>query len=193
MGKLVEVVQEALHQMPPETRFRPEDGQAIARHGETLLSWIPELVQTFYDTVFAHPATKAVFREGERPEREKTLESWWRRTVEGPLDEAYFAWMAKVGLIHVVRGVKNPMTVAMLSFVTDFVKRKSVEAELPEAKLLSEAFHRLNTTVGVVITYAYDHYRAQALYELTGIGSALMDRIGVEEGQALLKKLIEEG
>ncbi|WP_117236578.1 protoglobin domain-containing protein [Thermus sediminis] len=193
MAKLVELVREALEQMPPETRFRPEDEEVIARHRETLLSWTPELVQAFYDTLFAHPPTKAVFREGERPDREKTLEGWWQRTVEGPLDETYFAWMAKVGLVHVVRGVKNPMTLSMLSFVADFVENKSFKAVLPEAEPLSEAFHRLNTSVGVVITYAYDSFRAQALYEITGIEGALMDRIGQQESQAILKRLIEEG
>jgi hypothetical protein len=77
----LEVARAAIGQMPPETRFRPEDAQAIARHRALLLSWTEELVQKFYDTLFAHPPTRAVFREGERPEREETLRNWWRKTV----------------------------------------------------------------------------------------------------------------
>jgi hypothetical protein len=120
----LEVARAAIGQMPPETRFRPEDAQAIARHRALLLSWTEELVQKFYDTLFAHPPTRAVFREGERPEREETLRNWWRKTVGEDVGEGYFAWMAYVGLVHVVRKVENPMMLAMANFVVEFVKEK---------------------------------------------------------------------
>ena len=47
MSKTLEIAREALQQMSPETRLRPEDAAVIARHKEILLSWIPELVQGF--------------------------------------------------------------------------------------------------------------------------------------------------
>ncbi|WP_117236585.1 protoglobin domain-containing protein [Thermus sediminis] len=193
MSKILEIAGEALEQMPPETRFRPEDEEVIARHRETLLSWTPELVQAFYDTLFAHPPTKAVFREGERPDREKTLEGWWQRTVEGPLDETYFAWMAKVGLVHVVRQVENPMMLAMTSFVARFVERKAHEAKLSDADPLSEAFYRLSMTVGAVITHGYDRHQAMALYNVAGMEPALLERLTAEEARALLEALRKEG
>ena len=175
MSKILEIAREALQQMPLQTRLRPEDEAVIARHKELLLSWTPELVQGFYDTLFAHTPTRKVFHEGERPAREQTLRDWWQKTVEGPLDEAYFAWMAKVGLVHVVRGVENPMMLAMVSFVTEFVERKSLEAGLPEAEALSKAFHRLGMAV---ITHGYDRYQALALYNVAGMEPALLERRG---------------
>jgi hypothetical protein len=189
MSKTLEIAREALQQMPPETRLRPEDKEVIARHKDTLLSWTPELVQAFYDTLFAHPPTKAVFREGERPDREETLEGWWRRTVEGPLDEEYFAWMAKVGLVHVVRGVENPMMLAMSAFIAEFVDRRSHEAKLPEAEPLSEAFYRLSMAVGAVITYGFDRYQALALYNVAGMEPALLERLTAEEARRLLAEI----
>ncbi len=197
MTKLWQIAAEALEQMPPETRFRPEDEEVIQRHKENLLAWTPELVKAFYDTLFAHAPTKAVFREGERPDREKTLEEWWRRTVEGPLDEAYFAWMAKVGLVHVVRGVENPTMLSMAAFVAEFVERKSRALGLEEADRLSEAFYRLSTAVGAVITHGYDRYRALALYSaldnVAGMEPALLKRLTVEEALSLLEELRREG
>ncbi|MCX7850790.1 protoglobin domain-containing protein [Thermus sp.] len=189
---MTQIAKEALEQMPPETRFRPEDAELIARHKDLLLSWTDELVKAFYDSLFAHPPTKKVFREGERPEREKTLEGWWRRTVEGPLDEAYFAWMAKVGLVHVVRGVENPMMLAMASFVADFVEGKTHTAGLPEADPLTEAFYRLSMAVGAVITHGYDRYRALALYNVAGMEPALLERLTVEEAKGMLEAIRKE-
>jgi len=192
MSKTLEIAREALQQMPPETRLRPEDAAVIARHKEILLSWIPELVQGFYDALFAHTPTRKIFHEGERPAREQTLRDWWQKTVEGPLDEEYFAWMAKVGLVHVVRGVENPMMLAMASFVAEFVERRSHEAKLPEADPLSEAFYRLSMAVGAVITHGYDRYRALALYNVAGMEPALLERLTVEEARALLEELRRE-
>ncbi len=193
MTQMVEIAKEALEQMPPETRFRPEDAALIARHKEVLLSWTDELVKAFYDSLFAHPPTRKVFREGERPEREKTLENWWRRTVEGPLDAGYFTWMAKVGLVHVVRKVENPMMLAMASFVAEFVERKSHDAKLPEADPLTEAFYRLSMAVGAVITHGYDRYRALALYSVAGMEPALLDRLTEEEAKGMLEAIRKEG
>jgi hypothetical protein len=191
MSKTLEIAREALQQMPPETRLRPEDAAVIARHKEILLSWIPELVQGFYDALFAHTPTRKIFHEGERPAREKTLVDWWTRTVEGPLDEEYFAWMAKVGLVHVVRGVENPMMLAMSSFVAEFVDRRSHEARLPEAEPLSEAFYRLSMAVGAVITYGFDRYQALALYNVAGMEPALLERLTAEEARRLLAEITE--
>lgn len=182
-----------VQQMPPETRFRPEDAAVIARHRNTLLSWTEEMVQAFYDTLFTHPPTRKVFREGERPEREETLRRWWERTVQGPLDEGYFAWMAKVGLVHVVRGVENPMMLAMASFVAAFVEHKSHEGNLPEADPLTEAFYRLSMAVGAVITHGYDRYRALALYNVAGMEPALLERLTVEEAREMLEAIRQEG
>jgi hypothetical protein len=189
MSKTLEIAREALQQMPPETRLRPEDAAVIARHKEILLSWIPELVQGFYDALFAHTPTRKIFHEGERPAREKTLVDWWTRTVEGPLDEEYFAWMAKVGLVHVVRGVENPMMLAMSAFIAEFVDRRSHEAKLPEAGPLSEAFYRLSMTVGAVITYGFDRYQALALYNVAGMEPALLERLTAEEARRLLAEI----
>ncbi len=86
----------------------------------------------FYDTLFAHPPTRAVFREGERPLREKTLRDWYLRTVAGPFNGQYFAWQALVGLVHVRRGVTNAMMASMWNWLTEQVAQRAHEALPPE-------------------------------------------------------------
>jgi hypothetical protein len=182
-----EIARMAFEQMPPAVRFRESDALVIARHQQALLDLEPEVVKGFYDTLYAHPATSSIFVEGERPDREITLSNWWRRTVNGPLDEEYFAWMAMVGLVHVARGVTNPMMLSMASFVALFVAEKA--ARLPvdrtEAEALAEAFKRLSTAVGMVITFgydrAYDRAVLTALDELAGIPQKLFRRLLAQE------------
>ncbi|MDM7325310.1 MAG: protoglobin domain-containing protein [Thermus sp.] len=192
MSQILQFAREALEQMPPEVRLRPEDAEVIARNKGVLLSWSEELVGGFYDTLFAHPPTRKVFREGERPEREETLRGWWRRTIEGPLDEGYFAWMAKVGLVHVVRGVENPMMIAMAAFVTRFVEKKVLESDLSDGLALVEAFYRLSLSVATVITHGYERYHVLALYNVVGMEPALLKRLTLEEAREILEVIRKE-
>lgn len=168
--------------MPPETSFRPEDGAVIVEHRDFLLGLGPGLVPVFYDTLFAHAPTHAVFREGERPMREQSLAAWWERTVTGPHDDSYFAWMAMVGLVHVIRDVPNPMMLAMSDFVARAVEAAAREA-LPadNGARLTEAYRRLTATVSAVITYGYDVAIENALYDVAGMPQALLHRLRNQE------------
>ncbi len=180
MTKMNQVAKAAINQMPPESRFNQEDAAVIDRHTEALLAWGPELVERFYDTAFGHEATNAVFREGERPMREKSLTDFWVKTLTKPIDLDYFGWMAMVGLIHVVRGVENPMMLAMSSFITDFISEKvsqepTVDAE--EALRVVNAFRRFSSTISAIITYGYDSARVNALFDIIGMEESLLQRL----------------
>jgi len=190
--RMYDIARAAFDAMPPAVRFRESDALVIKRHEQALLALEPEVIQGFYNTLYEHPATNRVFVDGERPDREVTLSNWWRRTVNGPLDEHYFAWMAMVGLVHVSRKVTNPMMLSMTSFVQSFVAQKA--ATLPidraEADALVEAFRRLATAVGMVITFgydrAYDRAVLTALDELAGIPEGMFKRLLDQEVRSAL-------
>lgn len=190
--RMYDIARAAFDQMPPAVRFRETDALAIKRHEAALLALEPEVLKGFYDTLYAHPATSNVFVDGERPDREVTLSNWWRRTVSGPLDDEYFAWMAMVGLVHVARRVTNPMMLSMASFVGTFVAEKAatLPVERAEADALVEAFRRLSTAVGMVITFgydrAYDRAVLTALDELAGIPEAMFRRLLDQEVSSAL-------
>lgn len=196
-NKMYDVARAAFDQMPPGCRFRESDAQLILAHRDALLALEVEVTQVFYDTLYAHPTTRAVFVDGERPAREETLIRWWRRTVNGPLDEEYFAWMAMVGLVHVSRRVSNPMMVSMASCVSSFVAEKAVTLPIDraEAEALIEAFQRLTSTVMGVITFgydrAYDRAVVTALEELAGMPESLFARLRDQEVRTALAEARE--
>ncbi|MDO5093815.1 MAG: protoglobin domain-containing protein [Propionibacteriaceae bacterium] len=188
MLSMHEIAQGAVAQIPPSGRLNDDDRQTIQRHREELLALGPEVVQSFYDTVYGHPETAAVFREGERPAREGALAHWWERTVEGPLDDDYFAWMALVGLVHVTRHVTNPMMLAMSDHVAQLVSARVTSFDIPadERQRLIAAFARLMSTVRAIIAWGYDHAVSAALFEAAGMPEALLVRMRDQEiGSAL--------
>jgi hypothetical protein len=194
-----EVARAAFSQIPPACRFRESDAQIIKYYQEPLMTLQAEVVKVFYDTLYDHQTTSAVFIEGERPARELTLSNWWRRTVLGPLDEEYFAWMAMVGLVHVARGVGNPMMLSMASFVTSFVTDKvaGMPLERAQAEALTEAFRRLSSTIGSVISFgydrAYDRAVVTALNELAGMPESLFQRLRHQEVMSALAEARADG
>jgi len=194
LGSMQDLARAAIGLMPPDCRFQPADAEAIRRHQGLLLACEPGLVRGFYDLVYGHAATAAVFVEGERPAREATLVNWWRRTAEGPLDDDYFAWMAMVGLVHVVRDVGNPMMLAMAGFVADFVAGTVASAGLDpaDAEALTGAVRRLTSTAGAIITFGYDRAVVSALFSVAGMPAPLLRRLRDQEVAAVLASAREQ-
>jgi hypothetical protein len=119
-----------------------------------------------------------------------TLQQWWRRTVDGPLDEQYFAWMAMVGMVHVIRNVSNATMLGMADFVASFVGQRAAASHLDpmDAEWLGEAFRRLAATVGAIITFGYDHAVASALFNVAGMPDALLRRLRDQEVAEALRE-----
>jgi hypothetical protein len=189
MEAMHRVAQTAIEMAPPACRIRPEDADVIARNNDHLASIGGEIVQGFYDTVFGHGPTAAVFKDGERGMREESLEDWWLRTINGPINDEYWAWMALVGLLHVLRQVENPMMLAMSDYVAryvaDNVHRFPIDAD--EQLLLADAFRRHASTTSSIITYAYDHAVSSALFDVAGMPESLLRRLRDQEIVSALK------
>lgn len=167
------LAERVIAEMPLEDRFTEADAAEMARHKDFLLSLEGELVQSFYDSLFAHSATAKVFHEGERPAREETLRTWWRRTVEGPFDADYWSWQAYVGLVHVRRKVTNTMMLGHAGLVARLVAQKAVEAGRPE---LVGPVTRLMATVGALVVAGYEEVHWAAVEDMTGQSRALIEK-----------------
>jgi hypothetical protein len=194
LGSMVDLARAAADQTPPECRFRADDADVIEKHRDLLLSCEDDLVAAFYELVYGHPTTASVFTEGERPAREATLANWWQRTVSGSLDDNYFAWMAMVGLVHVVRNVSNPMMLAMSGFVTEFVADRVAASDLDpsQGQELVAAFRRLSATVASIITFSYDQAVVSALFTVAGMPEPLLRRLRDQEVTQALSVAREE-
>ena len=166
--------------LPPAARFTSEDGAFLIGHASELAALEDQLVQGFYDILFAHSETARILSGGERAEREKALRQWWRRTLEGPFDAHYWEWQAAVGLIHVRVGVTNPMMIGMWGWLLNTLQGALVEKlNLPpqEAGRLMEVFHRLAATVQAVIAESYLQNYLTVLANSTGMSTELIHRL----------------
>lgn len=178
MSNLDQFVHEILRDCLPQTAITDADRSTIAEHRDFLLGIEDALVQMFYDTLYAHGATAAVFIDGERPAREATLRDWWGRTVTTPLDDRYLTWMALVGVVHIRRKVTNPMMLTMFNLVAEFVHRAALaELGAERAERLRQAFSHLAATVTSVISESYTKGYLHALQNLAGLDPKLVDRM----------------
>lgn len=184
---LQEMRRHILGQMPPNTVFSAQDGQIFDQHKDLLLSWTPDIVKGFYDMLYSHGPTEAIFADGERPKLEKTLMDWWSRVVNGPRDEQFWDWMTFVGLVHVVRKVKNPMMIGAWSFVEGEAIQRSSQALSPEqAATFHGALARFGLTFNALVAESYIIHYLEAVSESTGSSAVLLDRLVLTEiGQML--------
>lgn len=167
---------EIVSEMVPVSLVNAQDVTAIAEHVDFLVGLTDVLVADFYDTLMAHPPTADVFEPGERPKREDTLRDWWHRTVTGPLDDRYWAWMGLVGVVHIRRGVRNPMMLSMMALVEDVVHREATAAGMApeEVERLRVAFGHVTLTASAVIAESYTQSYVGALQALGGLNPRLL-------------------
>lgn len=187
---LQEMRRHILSQMPPNTVFSAEDGKVFDQHQALLLSWTPDIVKGFYDMLYGHGPTAEIFQDGERPMLEKTLVDWWSRVVHGPRDEQFWDWMTFVGLVHVVRKVKNPMMIAAWGFVEDeAIKRSSAALSATDAAEFHRALARFGKTFNALVAESYIIHYLEAVSESTGSSAVLLDRLVLGEIGSMLDKV----
>lgn len=158
-----DLARQTLAEMPPEDRLSEADAAEILAQRALLASLEDALVAIFYDSLFSYPATRAIFRAGERLKREMTLRDWWRRTITGPFDLSYWAWQAAVGLVHVRRQVTNPMMLGHAALVA-----RAVRQQPGVSPALADAIDKLMATVAALIANGYYRVSVGATTPRTG-------------------------
>lgn len=178
MSDIAELAKNVVARCVPSAVIDDDDRAVIRENAEFLLGLEEPLVKLFYDTLYAHGPTAAVFEEGERPAREQTLRDWWRRTVTSNLDDSYLEWMAFVGIVHIRRKVANPMMLSMFSVVTNAVHSAAVAQLDPAvAERLRVAFSHLAATASALISEGYSQGYINALQSIAGLDPKLVARL----------------
>lgn len=179
LSRYFKVAQDVWDILPPSTRFGPQDASTIRFYIAHLQSWEDPIIDGFYDTLFSHPATRSVFREGERAMREQVLRGWYRRTIAGPFDLEYFAWQVLVGRVHQYRGISKSQVLVMWSWIVEQVWQLShISLPLDEAEQLSRAWMRLTNSIQAMA--ANEHLEAclQSI-EQSGISPRILQSAAV--------------
>ncbi|NPA80210.1 MAG: hypothetical protein GXO29_04075 [Thermotogae bacterium] len=161
--------------------------QVLRKYAEKLQEWDDFFAKAFYDRLYSYEGTAKVFREGEREEREEALKIWYRKTVSGDYDDAYWEWQYMgVGIAHVARGIPNEYMLSAMSFVQRAFMVK-VKEEFPpdEAAAIYEAFKHITDAIAVLIAAGYMYTYLKAVSESTGMSLQLIDRHAVLVAKSL--------
>ncbi len=161
--------------------YQEEDWNVLQEEAETIASWAPEIIDIFYDTLYALDETKAVFKEGERPKVEKTLADWIIAIVNGQKRAEFWEHQWYVGLLHVKRGVKNIYMLGMMSRVQQVVLANCAKTyDKDRAYLVFGAFLRISGTISALIAESYGlvvESSTQAGLSKVGMNPMLLKRI----------------
>jgi hypothetical protein len=164
-----QVVQAVWEELPPVTRFGLRDEQTLKTYLPQLRGWEDAIISSFYDTLFSHPATRSVFREGERAMREQVLRVWYQRTIGGPFNREYLAWQVLVGQVHHYRGISKGQVMVMWGWLTEQIWQLShLSLPLDEADQLTRAWMRLANTIKAISADERQGSYMKAFEEQTG-------------------------
>lgn len=177
--------------------YKESDWITLQEEAEIISEWIPELVQAFYDTLYAHEATQAVFHEDERPAVEKTLANWLASLAAGVKGEEFWDHQWLIALLHIKRDVKNIYMLGMMNRVQQIILSKCMEAyEKDRACEVYGAFVRITGIVAILIAECYDilqkHIAEEGLSKV-GMPPALYQRIRGLQLDIMLKEIGRPG
>lgn len=160
------------------TGYTDKDRQILQATAEITQAWTEEVTQHFYDTLYGYDATKAVFREGERPFREDTLRHWYRQVTSGQIDQSFWQHQWFVGLVHIPRGITNPFMLGMTSRMQQLFRAKCFQALEPaKAEVLYKAFKRVTDVIAGLIAEGYFQSYVNAMERMSGQSRILIDRM----------------
>ncbi len=158
---------------------------SIQPYAEILRSYRRELweladdvVKEFYDKLFSYEGTAKIFKEDERPERERTFKQWFMKVVSGEYDDEFWASQYYVvALKHVVRGISNEVMLASMNFLQRIFARKLTERfSYEEAERIYHAFKHITDAIAAIMVSGYMNMYIKAISESTGMSLALIDR-----------------
>lgn len=182
-------MEQALQDLITLAGVTEQDYQTLQETAPTTQAWAEEFTQAFYDTLYGYAPTSHVFHEGERPERENTLTTWYQEITSGNIDINFWRRQWIVGLVHIPRRVTDPFMIGMMSRVQQLFLKKCIETfELERALALFGAFKRVSDVVAGLIAEGYFLSYVEATERMTGQSRALTERLVALE----ISKMTEE-
>ncbi|NPB04140.1 MAG: hypothetical protein GXO39_06995 [Thermotogae bacterium] len=155
--------------------------QVLKRYASKLQRWSSLFAKAFYDRLFSYEETARIFKEEERPERERSLKTWYERTVSGEYDDDFWKWQYyRVGIAHVARGIPNEFVVAAMSFVQRaFLEKVKEEFPPDEGARVYLAFKHVTDAIVALISAGYMNSYLSGISTSTGMSLQLIERHAV--------------
>lgn len=191
MSKIKQSFEDGLNTINALTGLSQADFDALRQAAPQAKLWGDEIVKMFYDTLFEHPRTAAVFQDGERAAREKTLETWYMSIFEVDDIDQFLRDQARIGLVHIRRHVHNEFMIGIANQLRTFFRAKAVDAfGQDEGMKVSHAFDRVLDTVVGLTAEGYDVLSKSALAHATGVQEVVLDKFIVRAVGELEKEWV---
>ncbi len=175
------------------TGISQEDFSLLKEVAPQAREWVDEIIAIFYDTLFAHPRTAAVFKEGERPMREEDLTTWYLNVFDADDNQAYWNRQGRIGFAHIRRQVNNQFMIGIAVKVREIFGEKALDAFGPEkGQEVTQAFSRvLNAVVGLTAE-GYDVMSNVAFSESTGADPELINTLIQQSVDEVQKEVLND-
>ncbi|MCB0195715.1 MAG: globin [Anaerolineae bacterium] len=191
MSQIKQRFDEGLDTITTLTGLTQADFDKLREAAPQAKQWGDAIVAMFYDTLFDHPRTAAVFQEGERPAREKTLEEWYASLFEVDSVDQFLRNQARIGLLHIRRHVHNEFMIGMANRLRTLFETKAVEAfGNEEGVAVAQAFSRVLDTVVGLTAEGYDVLSKIALSQATGVQETVIDKFIISAVGDVEKELL---
>jgi hypothetical protein len=178
-------MEQILKDLKEIVKINDEDAKVLKETAGVSRNWADVICQDFYETLYGYAPTAHVFKEGERPAREKTLVDWYERVISGNYDDKFWQWQWMVGLIHIMRGVHNHYVMGMMNRVQILFLKMSLSDLGPEQGVKAyNAFKRVTDVIAGLIVEGYRLQYLEAVNQASGMEKALIDRmVSLEVGR----------
>ncbi len=174
-------VKDLFEVLVPLMNYQDSDWKILQQEAQKIASWTPDIVEVFYNTVYASDATADIFHEGERKKLEKTLENWVLSLAKGTQGDAFWEHQWFIALMHVQRGVNNLYMLGMMNRIQQVVLVKCVEHYNKEKSFeVFNAFLRISGAISTLIAECYGvvlESCTQDALSRVGMNPALLQRI----------------
>lgn len=119
--------------------------------------WADEIVAVFYNTLYANAQTAAVFHDGERPERERTLRAWYLALLQANDDDLFWSGQTRIAFAHLRRHVSTQYMVGIAVKMREVFERRAIEAlGRRRGQAAARAFDRILSAVVGLTAEGYD-------------------------------------
>lgn len=167
-----------------------EDWLILQAEAEQFALWSPELVQTFFDTLYSEEDYRQVFIDGERPALEKIVAQWFIELPNGFEQEQFWEQQWIIVIVHIQRNISCISMLAMMNRVQQLVMLKCVETyDKDKACEVYNAFLRITGMITVLTVKCYEIFQDNVTEEgLTKVGLSpkLLQRIREMQFDAMM-------
>ena len=161
--------------------YEASDWDVLQSERDVIITWAPELICAFYDTLYSIEDTRKVFHEGEREKLEATLEKWIFSILSGRQGEEFWDHKWYVALLHIKRGTKNLYMLGIMNRLQQVFLEKCISDFTPARALeVFASFLRISGMVAGLIAQCYDEVNETSTRDglnRVGLNEALLKRI----------------